>query len=390
MKKIVFITGTRADFGKLKPLIQASLAEQKFDIYVYVSGMHLLEAYGGTYREILKENYPHVRLQKNRCDAPYMDVNLSRLMEDLSEYIREIRPDLVIVHGDRIDAMAGAIVAMLNGIRLGHVEGGEVTGTVDEAIRHAISKMANVHFVANSESFLRLRQMGEDERNIFVIGSPDIDVMLSGELPPLEEVKEKYAIPFAKYAVLIHHPVTSELDRLAEDMRNIMAALERSGDNFVVIYPNNDSGTEQILSCYMRYQDSVHFCFFPSLPFEVFLTLLKNAEYIVGNSSCGVREACVYGVPAIDIGTRQQNRYTLALLPNIQHVEADQGEILQAIADAGTYRVATSYFGDGHSAERFGRLLKEETIWSAKVQKCFLDAEETKRAIQIYHNEVCF
>lgn len=390
MKKIVFITGTRADFGKLKPLIQASLEEQGVDTYVYVSGMHLLETYGGTYREILKENYPNVRLQNNRCDTPYMDVNLARLVEDLSEYAREIRPDLIIVHGDRIDAMAGAIVAMLNGIRLGHVEGGEVTGTVDEAIRHAISKMANVHFVANNESFLRLRQMGEDERSIFVIGSPDIDVMLSSQLPALAEVKREYQIPFSEYAVLIHHPVTSELNRLGEDIRSVMGALERSGDNFIAIYPNNDSGTDQILSCYAQYRESAHFRFFPSIPFEAFLTLLKNAKYIVGNSSCGVREACVYGVPAIDVGTRQKNRYVPELLPNIQHVDADTEQILRAIKDTSAYRVATSYFGDGHSAERFGGLLKEEQIWNTKVQKCFLDAEETKRAIQVYHNEVCF
>lgn len=390
MKRIVFITGTRADFGKLKPLIQSSLTGGEIDTYVYVSGMHLLEAYGGTYREILKENYPHVRLQKNRCDSPHMDVNLARLVEDLSEYAREICPDLIIVHGDRIDAMAGAIVAMLNGIRLGHVEGGEVTGTVDEAMRHAISKMANIHFVANNESFLRLRQMGEDERNIFVIGSPDIDVMLSDKLPTLTEVKEKYQISFMEYAVLIYHPVTSELDQLTEDIRNVMRALERSKDNFIVIYPNNDSGTDQILSCYAQYRDLPQFHFFPSLPFEAFLTLLKNAQYIIGNSSCGVREACVYGVPAIDIGTRQQNRYVPELLPNIQHVEADIEQILRAIANTSDYHVATSYFGDGHSAERFGQLLKEEQIWSTKVQKCFLDAEETKRAIQIYHNEVCF
>lgn len=390
MKKVVFITGTRADFGKLKPLIRASLDRKELETHVYVSGMHLLKTYGNTYREILREDYPNVRLQKNRCDTPYMDLNLARLTEDLSAYVREIQPDLIVVHGDRIDAMAGAIVAMLNGIRLGHVEGGEVTGTVDEAIRHAISKMANVHFVANSESFLRLRQMGEDERNIFVIGSPDIDVMLSDELPELDAVKQKYQIPFREYAVLIHHPVTSELDRLAGDIQNIMRALEQSGDDFIAIYPNNDSGTKQILSCYAQYQNSAHFRFFPSLPFEVFLTFLKNAKYIVGNSSCGVREACVYGVPAIDIGTRQKNRYAPELLPNIQHVEADTAEVLRAIADTSAYRVATSYFGDGHSAERFGQLLKEEKIWNTRVQKCFLDAEETKRAIQVYHNEVCF
>ena len=144
------------------------------------------------------------------------------------------------------------------------------------------------------------------------------------------------------------------------------------------------------MSCYAQYQNLPQFRFFPSLPFEVFLTLLRHARYIIGNSSCGVREACVYGIPAIDIGTRQKNRYVPGLLPNIQHVEADVNQILQAIADISAYRVATSYFGDGRSAKRFGRLLKEDQIWNTTVQKCFLDAEETKRAIQVYHNEVCF
>lgn len=390
MKKVVFLTGTRADFGKMKPLMQACEEMPDIKPYVYVSGMHLLEKYGSTYREILKEEYSNVFLQRNRSDSPYMDINLATLIKDFSDYVRQIRPDLIMVHGDRIDALAGAIVAMLNGICLGHIEGGEVTGTVDEAIRHAISKMANIHFTANNESYFRLKQMGEDENDIFVIGSPDIDIMLSNQLPSLDDVKKRYHIHFKQYGILIYHPVTSELDRLASDISVVVEALKESGENYLIIYPNNDTGSEMILSCYDQVQGNPYFQFFPSISFEPFLTLLKNAKFIIGNSSCGVREACVYGIPAIDIGTRQKNRYSTEIMPNIRNVNADIEQILQAISEVGDYRIASSYFGDGNSAKKFAKILGGEYVWKRNMQKCFRDTLDTRKAIAIYHNEVCF
>lgn len=390
MKKIVFLTGTRADFGKMKPLMQVCEDMESVELFVYASGMHLLEKFGSTYKEIFKEGYKNICLQENRCDSPYMDMNLATLIKDFSDYIRKINPDMIIVHGDRIDAMAGAIVAMLNGIRLGHIEGGEVTGTVDEAIRHAITKMANVHFVANNESYLRLRQMGEEERDIFIIGSPDIDIMLSDYLPRLDEVKKEYNIEYDEYSILIYHPVTSELDKLHKDILNVIKALEKSNKNYLVIFPNNDTGSETILNAYKQLDSNDKFQFFPSIPFEAFLTLLKNAQFIIGNSSCGVREACVYGTPAIDIGTRQKKRYSPELMPNIHHVEPEIKQILQAISETDDYRISSSYFGDGTSAKKFQEILEGERVWQIKTQKRFLDTPDTQKAIEIYHNEVCF
>ena len=298
--------------------------------------------------------------------------------------------DMIIVHGDRIDALGGAVVAMLNGILLGHIEGGEVTGTVDESIRHAISKMANLHFVSNEESLIRLKQLGENTNHIFVIGSPDIDIMLSDNLPSWKEVQKKHKIPFEKYAILIQHPVVSEVDRLDHDMDEILGAVCASGKNFVVIYPNNDTGSNIILKKYEALKENPAFCFYPSLPFEDFLVLLRNAEFIVGNSSCGVREACVYGIPAIDVGTRQKNRYSPELLANIQNTDADRHEICAAIERVGEYRIASSYFGTGKSAEKFAEILQREDVWNVKVQKQFWDTAETQQKIRIYHNEVCF
>lgn len=390
MKRIVFLTGTRADFGKMKPLMSTCEKLDRFELYVYVSGMHLLPQYGSTYREVEKENYKNTTMQPLHEFTTFMDINLSRLIADFSEYVRNVQPDMIIVHGDRIDALGGAIVAMLNGILLGHIEGGEVTGTVDESIRHAISKMANLHFVSNEESAIRLRQLGEEENCTFVIGSPDIDIMVSKDLPSLEHVRKKQNVPYDDYAILIYHPVVSEVEQLNQDMDEVLRALQMSGKNYIVIYPNNDTGSQIILEKYKALADNVHFRFYPSIPFEDFLVLLRGAEFIVGNSSCGVREACVYGVPAIDVGTRQKNRYSLELLANIQHTEPEQEKLLNAIRSVNEYRIASSYFGTGDSAKKFAAIIQDSATWNVNVQKRFLDTADTRREIQIYHNEVCF
>ena len=390
MKKIVFLTGTRADFGKMKPLIRACENSMIVESYVYVSGMHLLSQYGNTYRDVKSEKFKNIALQPVHRITEKMDINLSNLVFDFSKYINDIKPHLIIVHGDRIDALSGAIVAMLNGILLGHIEGGEITGTVDEAIRHAISKMANLHFVSNEESLIRLNQLGEDNNHIFVIGSPDIDIMLSKDLPNIKAVKEKYKIEFKKYAILLHHPVTTEVDNLSRDMDEILTATNESDQNYLVIYPNNDTGSEVIIKKYCAIKSNKKYLLFQSIPFEDFLVLLKYSEFIIGNSSCGVREACVYGVPAIDIGTRQKNRYSIELMPNIQNIKARKIEILEAIDHINEYRIPSSYFGEGNSAKKFLKIIEDRNLWNINVQKQFLDTKETKKRIQIYHNEVCF
>jgi UDP-N-acetylglucosamine 2-epimerase (hydrolysing) len=175
--------------------------------------MHMLSRYGSTAIEIHKAGFDNIfpYINQDASVNSQMDLVLANTIQGLGHYIRECPPDLIVVHGDRIEALAGAIVGALNNILVAHIEGGEVSGSVDELIRHAVSKSSHLHFVANDEARARLVQMGEARSSIFVIGSPDIDVMLSDSLPDLEEVKTKYEIPFAEYAIFLLHPVTTEL-----------------------------------------------------------------------------------------------------------------------------------------------------------------------------------
>lgn len=372
-KKVLFITGTRADYGKIKSLMKTMDQADEYDVYIYVSGMHLLPKYGSTYKEVLKDHYENVHVAFGQQHTDNMSMNLGIVLTHLSGYVSQIKPDMILVHGDRIDALAGALAGALNNILVAHIEGGEVSGTIDDSIRHAISKFAHLHFVCNEEAKKRLLQLGESAERIYVIGSPDIDVMLSHDLPSLDTVRKYYDIPFSSYGIFLYHPVTTELEQIGEHTKAILQALKRSGKNYIAVYPNDDLGSELILNRLRKMEEEKNFVVYPSIRFEYFLTLLKNADLIIGNSSAGIRESGIYGVPAIDIGTRQQGRYDIRKLPNIQHVPEKKKEILEAIRRIGSHRIRCHDFGKGEGTQNFLDIIKEERVWKYDIQKVFVD-----------------
>lgn len=372
MKKILFLTGTRADFGKIKSLIQILEKQQEFEVFVFVTGMHLQREYGYTLIEIERCDFENVHTFENHTHETTMDLTLAKTIEGLSNYVKNIRPDMIIVHGDRVETLAGAIVGSLNNILVAHVEGGEISGTIDELIRHSVSKLSHVHFVSNAIAANRLKQMGEVKSAIFNIGSPDIDIMFSEELPNLEKVKEYYEIRFDYYGIVMFHPVTTEVKEMHQYADNFIAALLKDTHNYVVIYPNNDLGSQYIIEGYEKLKDNSRFRVIPSLRFEYFLTLLKNSQFIIGNSSAGIREAPYYGIPIINIGTRQQNR---AIYKDIIHVDYNRESINTALKDIDGHQVEKmdADFGQGNSAQLFLESIKKQNLWSINHQKEFRD-----------------
>lgn len=374
MKKIVFLSGTRADWGKIKALVQRVKESKKFEYKIFACGMHLLELYGKTFIEIYKDGFDEVFLAKPYKHQEKMDLALSECIKQFSHFIKEYKPDLIVVHGDRLEALSGAIVGAFNNILVAHIEGGEVSGTIDESIRHSISKLAHLHFVANNEAKKRLIQLGEREEDIFVIGSPDIDLML-GDLPSMQEVQEHYyqIKPFnGDYAIFLYHPVTTEEKNLQKNITQTLKALKKSALNYIVIYPNNDLGSKTILKAYKSLKGDSHFALFKSLKFEAFLTLLKNARFIIGNSSAGIREAPIYAIPCVNLGSRQEGRYKES--KGIISVKESEKEILSAIERVKNLSLDSSLeFGAGESAKEFINVLESGEIWSKKLQKKFVD-----------------
>ena len=371
MKKIVFLTGTRADFGKLKSLISITSDSNEFEVHIFVTGMHMQKKYGYTVSEIEKSNFLNIYKFINYSSESLMDVTLAKTIEGFSNYVQELNPDLIIIHGDRVEALAGAIVGALNNVLVSHIEGGEVSGTIDELIRHSVSKLSHIHFVSNEIAKNRLIQMGEIEQNIFVIGSPDVDVMLSNNLPNLSQVCDRYDIEFKEYSLVLFHPVTTEIDSMELYAKQFVDALLENELNYIVIFPNNDLGSNIILREYERLQQIKNVRIFPSIRFEYFLVLLKNCQMIIGNSSAGIREAPYYGLPTINIGSRQQNR---ALNNNIINSNYETQEISKSIKIAINLKFEKiNQFGLGESDKHFKKILSSSKFWDINKQKVFKD-----------------
>ena len=370
MKKIVFITATRADYGKIKSIILELQKNKRFKIFLFVTGMHNLKKYGSTYDEIYKDKIQNITKVSNQKRNDNMDIILSKTISKFSKYIKVTKPDLIIVHGDRVESLAGAIVGSTNNIKVGHIEGGEISGTIDEILRHSISKLCNIHFTTNNVAKKRLIQMGELSSSIYVIGSPDVDIILKKNLPTLEEVNKRYDIKFSNYGLVLFHSVTNELFNLESETKIFLNTLVKSKKNYVIIYPNNDPGSDIIINQFKKIK-SKNIKIFPSLRFEYYLSLLKNSHFIIGNSSSGVMEAPYYGVPTINLGNRQLNR---VFMNSIINLPFKQNKILKYINlysnNKKRFR-ANSFFGTGKSHKKFINILSKKNIWTKNNIKQF-------------------
>ena len=375
MKKIVFLTGTRADFGKLKSLMSISQNSKNFEVHLFVTGMHMNPLYGLTVDEIIKAGFKKIYKYINHDSQNHMDRNLAKTIDGFSQYIEHVNPDLIVVHGDRVEALAGAIVGSLNNILVAHIEGGEVSGTVDELIRHSVSKMSHIHLVANDEAKNRLIQLGEFKKSIFILGSPDLDLMNDKNLPDIDKCKNYYDITFDQYAMAMFHPITTEYKNIKTYAKNFVDALIKSEINYILIYPNNDLGSKEVLQEFERLKLLDRIKIFPSLRFEYFLRFLKESNFIIGNSSAGIREAPYYKVPTVDIGSRQNNR---AKLDTIFHSSYEVTDIIKAIDNVMKINFKNNstnndefHFGKGRSDELFLELLKSTKLWKISHQKQF-------------------
>jgi UDP-N-acetylglucosamine 2-epimerase (hydrolysing) len=374
LKKILFISGTRADFGKLKPLMQAVSDHPDFEYQVFGTGMHMLSKYGNTINEIRRAGFDRVFMFINQIEGDSMELILANTITGLTKFLHENHVDLIVIHGDRVEALAGAIVGALRNILVAHVEGGEVSGTIDDLMRHATSKLSHIHFVANTTAEKRLQQLGESESSIFHIGSPDVDIMLSDKLPSLDDAKKRYNVSFNSFSIAMLHPVTTEVDLQFKHASVFAEAMLESNQNYIVIYPNNDLGSHEIFSAYKLLNDNPRVRIFPSLRFEHFLTFLKHADFIIGNSSAGIHEAPIYGVPTINLGTRQLNRFQYE---SIFNAEFDKRAILENINRVLKTKRFTpcDHYGDGTSAQKFMSVLTSEAMWQISQQKKFRDLQ---------------
>ncbi|AOK90133.1 UDP-N-acetylglucosamine 2-epimerase [Paenibacillus polymyxa] len=331
MKKVLVITGTRADYGIYYPVLRALEEEHALELHLLVTGMHLSPQHGYTLDAIQKDGF-RVSAKVDCLLQGSTHANMSRsigiAIMGMTQAVEALEPDFVVVLGDRGEMLAAAIVSSHMNIPLVHLHGGEVSGTIDESVRHAISKLAHIHFVATNGSRERLIRLGEEPWRIHVVGAPRIETMMNTSLPELGRTKRKYDLNIDnEYVLFAYHPVTTE----EADMHILGKMMEvlLAGENEVIcVMPNSDAGADAIVDVYNRFAARKGMHLVTSFEQLDYLTMLKNAKMLIGNSSSGIIEAASFHVPVINIGTRQTGRERSV---NTIDIAADELELISAM-----------------------------------------------------------
>ena len=371
MKKILFITGTRADFGKIEPLAKAAIAEGHH-VGFFVTGMHMMKKYGSTHMEVRNVKGAEIFEYVNQKEGDELDSILAKTIVGFSDFIHENNQDLVVIHGDRAEATAVSLVCAVNHVYSAHIEGGEVSGTIDESLRHCNTKLCLTHFVSSRDALNRVIRLGEAKDSVYLIGSPELDSHSKSSGIDVAEVKARYGITFNHYGVVVFHSVTSERENMGLQAQKLFEALTKSCRNFVVIAPNNDPGSQEIFEV-LNNLPTERFRVIPSMRFKYFSELLKNSAVVVGNSSMGVREAPFLGISSINIGSRQNNRGVSESIVNCSAFDEDQIIALLSSKFWNKRYNSMKSFGSGNSSSKFIKILSSEEFWSHSTQKTFFD-----------------
>ncbi|MBA2673751.1 UDP-N-acetylglucosamine 2-epimerase [Ramlibacter sp.] len=364
MRKILYVTGTRADFGLMASTLQRIAAHPLLELQIVVTGMHLSPAYGETVRDIEALGLPIVARVPTDVDGRTqlsMARNVGQALVGLSDAMAQARPDLLLVIGDRGEMLAGALAALHLGIPTVHLHGGERSGTIDEPVRHAITKISHWHFVATEESRQRIVRMGEREDRVWVTGAPSLDGLDALAAMPRNDVLKQIGLPpGAGYVLVLFHPVVQEIAQMRAQTLQLVQALggvlAGQGTHVVWLAPNADAGSAEILGALQEGASTVPVTRVTHMARPLFIAALKQARALVGNSSAGIIETASLGTPVVNIGTRQRDRER-----NLNTLDCGIGgeDIAAALRQAlahGPYPCANRY-GDGHAGERIVELL---------------------------------
>jgi GDP/UDP-N,N'-diacetylbacillosamine 2-epimerase (hydrolysing) len=368
VRKILYVTGTRADFGLMASTLQQIAGHSALQLQVAVTGMHLSPSYGLTVRDIEALGLPIVaRIPTNVRDRTpaAMAQGIGEAVIGLTQAMAQSGPDLVLVIGDRGEMLAGAIAALHLGIPIVHLHGGERSGTVDEPVRHAITKLSHWHFVATEQSRDRVIRMGERPEHVWITGAPSLDDLAAQGAAPREQVLGELGLAAAdRFVLVLFHPVVQEMgDAYAQTAALVQAlgdALAHSRTHILWLAPNADAGSAAILRAIdemplERVRRITH------LPRPLYVAALRQAEALVGNSSSGIIEAASFGTPVVNIGNRQRARERNR---NTVDCTGERGAIAAALANSlahGPYPAGNVY-GDGRAGARIVHLLATSPV----------------------------
>lgn len=365
IRHICYITGTRADFGLMLQTLQRLDAVPGLQVSVLATGMHLQSAYGYTISEVEASGLAvsgRVEVETGVPDGALMARNIGRMLIGFTEILETVRPDIVLLLGDRGEMLAAAIAAQHLNIPIAHIHGGERSGTVDEPVRHAISKLAHIHLVATDESRERLIRMGEAPDQVHVVGAPGLDSILSMPLPDRTTQLTHYGFDaYRPLALLVYHPVLHEATEAGRQIGSILDALMARNVQILALRPNSDAGSQALLDVLERRAATGQIRLVTHLPRDEFIALMAVADLMIGNSSSGIIEAASFGTPVLNLGSRQNMRQRNI---NTRDEPIDSSRIEEAITDmlaSGRFARANVY-GDGTASAAITRVLADAEL----------------------------
>ncbi len=365
MRKIFIITERRADYSRFKPILEKIEMDDNLDYDLVVTGLHLKDDHGYTINEIEKDGFKifstFEMFNEEEDSGAAMVRSFAKALKELPLIISKSSPDIILSGFDIAANFAVTIAGAHMNIPVAHIQGGEVTGTIDESIRHAMSKFSHYHFAANEDAKNRLIKMGEFPDKVFNVGCPSIDAILNVEND--DKILEKYSLK-KDFFIMLQHPVTTEIDKSEYQIRISLDALVESNVDALIILPNNDAGFSQIINS-IKNSNLKHV---ETLSLKDYVNLLKRSRGLIGNSSSGIHETATFNIPTINIGSRQQGRLRSN---NVFDVNHDKEEILKAINKCLKIKnkVYKKIYGDGNSAEKIVDLLKKIDISNEIIQK---------------------
>ena len=365
--KLIFLNGSRGEWGYIKPIIDIC-KEKSIEYSICATNMLLLQSHGNLQKEIVDAGY-------NVKDQIYMSLeghnhlsmakSLGVFMSSFVDSLAREKPDWIICAGDRGEQLMATICGSYTYIPVAHIQAGERSGNIDGVARHAIGKLAHLHFAANKDAEDRLLKSGEEQFRVHNVGAPQLDEMVKETIPDIKDTLSKLSVPLNKeYLLCVYHPVTEEISSSYQDMEDLIIALDKINLLKIFILPNNDAGSYQTRKSIIENRKSDMYLF-DNLTRKDYLSLLKNCSAIVGNSSSGLLEAPTFKIPALNIGRRQKNRMQGLNVINCSKGRKNIGEGLKKVLSkrfkANLVNIKNPY-GDGQSSERIIKILENTKI----------------------------
>jgi GDP/UDP-N,N'-diacetylbacillosamine 2-epimerase (hydrolysing) len=366
MKRIVYVTGSRAEYGRMRSTLRAIQASPNLKLSLIVVGMHLSKEFGYTINEVEQDRF-RIDAKLETIQPSDSGIGMAKAFSVsvslIASALERKKYDIILILGDRGDMLAAAMVGAHMNIPTAHIGGGYISGSIDDRIRDAITIFSEIHFTANEKTAKRVIDLGANPSNVYVVGAPDLDAILNREFASSSEVIDKFNLDPTKPILLVsQHPVTTEVKNAAEQMRETMEAVTEMGAQAVVTYPNADAGGRRMTRVINEYKRFSQIHVYRNISYFLYLGLMDIADVLVGNSSAGVIEAPSFGLPVINIGNRQEGREKAE---NVIEVGYDRKEILEAIIKAlspkfkNIARFSKNPYGDGKTGCKIAKILEE-------------------------------